>query len=94
MATFDKSCTVPVVSNNALAPSAFVNFAYAGDLAGDGLERTKEGYVEIIEMGVPTDATVIKSITHVNGVPPCTGLDGLTTSIGDGGTPRVACSAA
>ena len=82
VATFDKSCTVPVVSNNPASPSAFVNYAYAGDLAGDGLERTKEGYVEIIEMGVPTDTTIITSITHVNGVPPCTGLTTLSTSIG------------
>lgn len=83
VATSDKSCTVPVVSNNAASPSAFVNYAYAGiDLAGDGLERTKEGYVEIIEMGVPTDTTIVKSITHVNGVPPCTGLSTLDGSIG------------
>jgi hypothetical protein len=85
VATADKSCTVPVVSNNAASPTPFVNYAYAGiDLAGDGLERTKEGYVEIIEMGVPLDTTIIKSITHVNGVPPCTGLAGLTSSISMG----------
>jgi len=87
VATFDKSCTVPVVSNNAAAPTPFVNYVYASDgsdpdYAGDGLERTKEGYVEILEMGVPTDTTIIRSITHVNGVPPCTGLSGLTQSIG------------
>ncbi len=80
VATLDKSCTVPKVSGPD-APNAFVNYAYAGDLAGDGLERTKEGYVEIIEMGVPTDSAIIKSVTHVNGVPPCTGLIELTTSI-------------
>jgi hypothetical protein len=87
VATFDKSCTVPVVSNNALAPSLFVNYLFSDsldDLAGAGLDRTKEGYVEIIEMGVPTDPGVVKSITHVAGVPPCTGLTTLT------GTPMAA----
>ena len=87
VATFDKSCTVPVVSNNAQSPSPFVNFVYNNidgtepDNAGNGLERTKEGYVEIIEMGVPTSSSVINSVTHVNGVPPCTGLTGLATSL-------------
>ena len=60
VATFDKSCTVPVVSNNASAPTGFVNYLFAGvndDLAGDGLDRTREGYVEIIEMGVPSGST-------------------------------------
>jgi len=87
VATYDKSCTVPVVSNNALAPTGFVNYLFADDLddlAGEGLDRTREGYVEIIEMGVPTDPGVVKSITHVNGVPPCTGLTALT------GTPMAA----
>src|SRR5258705_6871367 len=50
--SFDKSCTIP--SNTFLAAGVdFVNFAYVGsndDKGGAGLDRTKEGYVEIIEM--------------------------------------------
>ena len=41
--TADKSCTVPPVSNNPAAPSEFVNYAYAGDLAGDGLDAPHPG---------------------------------------------------
>jgi len=50
--TGDNSCTVPNrLSNGETIP--FRNFEYAGDTIapGDGLARTKEGYVEIIEMG-------------------------------------------
>ncbi len=69
--TPDKSCTVPVVSADPLNPTPFVNFAYSGDGAGDSLDRTREGYVEIIEMGSITSSTVETSVTHVAGVPPC-----------------------
>jgi len=73
--TTDKSCTVPTVSSSATAPTPFVNFAYSSDAAGDTptLDRTREGYVEIIEMGNVTGAT-LTSITHVSGTPPCTNL--------------------
>jgi len=72
--SFDKSCTVPTVGS---APTPFVNFAYAGDGAGDGLDRTREGYIEIIEMGVVTGTTAV-GVTHKSGVPPCTALDDAT----------------
>lgn len=52
--TPDTSCTDGVVSNNEEAPTPFVNYAYTGaydDPANDDLDRTREGYVEIIEMG-------------------------------------------
>ena len=76
--TADKSCTIP--SNSALQAGVdFVNFAYTGsndDKGGSGLDRTKEGYVEIIEMGLyRTDTTTWSQITHVGGVPfNCAGL--------------------
>src|SRR4029079_5052740 len=51
--------------------------AYAGpndDAAGTGLDRTREGYFEIIEMATYTSSsTTGKAVTHVNGVPPCGG---------------------
>jgi hypothetical protein len=72
--TFDKSCTVPVVSSDVTSPTPFVNFAYTGtnaDGADTSLDRTREGYVEIIEMGDVTGATAVAA-THVAGKPPCT----------------------
>jgi len=71
----DTSCTVPKVSSDSANPTPFVNFAYAGDGGGDGLERTREGYVEIIEMGVVTGSTAT-NVTHASGggAPSCTDL--------------------
>jgi hypothetical protein len=70
--SFDKSCSIP--ANTFLAAGVdFVNFAYVGsnsDKGGDGLDRTKEGYVEIIEMAVfPTYTCTSIQVTHVGGVP-------------------------
>jgi hypothetical protein len=69
--TADNSCTIPV--NTALkAGVPFVNFAYVGDGGGDGLDRTKEGYVEIIEMAAYTSTNCTSIVvTHVGGVPGC-----------------------
>jgi hypothetical protein len=74
--TADKSCTTPVVSSSSTSPTAFVNYAFSGsndDKAGTSLDRTREGYVEIIEMGDLIGATAV-AVTHVAGVPPCTPL--------------------
>ena len=52
--TPDNSCTDGVVSQDENNPTKFVNYAYIGDAddpANDDLDRTREGYVEIIEMG-------------------------------------------
>ena len=66
--TDDTSCTLPAIP---AAGKAFVNFAYAADGAGSGLDRTQEGYVEIIEMATYLDtSTTAANVTHVNGVPP------------------------
>lgn len=74
--TNDNSCTVPTVKGTTVP---FVNYAYAGgnsDTGPSGLSRTKEGYVELIEMGTVNNATsvwkgggVLNAITHSNGVP-------------------------
>ena len=50
--TLDNSCTTPKVSNSASSPTLFRNGAYAGvDGLGDTLDRTYEGYFEVLEMG-------------------------------------------
>jgi hypothetical protein len=68
--TLDQSCTLPPIPS---AGQNFVNFAYVGtqdDKGGASLDRTKEGYVEIIEMATfATDSTTSQIVTHVNGVP-------------------------
>jgi hypothetical protein len=75
--TADKSCTSPAIP---AAGKEFVNYAYSGtsieDITGSGgdgettsLDRTREGYFEIIEMGVITNTAVIAAIKHSNGVP-------------------------
>ena len=72
--TDERSCTSPVGNlpqQNGGEP--FRNFEYAesavgADLPGIGLDRTREGYVEIIEMGVLSGAAAT-AVTHVNGVP-------------------------
>ena len=71
--TFDKSCTVPPIATTQGGPGFvdFVNYAYTGtndDKGGAGLDRTREGYVEIIEMGTFTSTdTVAVAVTHANG---------------------------
>ncbi len=87
--TTDKSCTTPVVSSSSAAPTAFVNFAYTGgndDKAGTSLDRTREGYVEIIEMGNVVGTTAA-AVTHSAGVPSCSPLSGASadTVAGTGG---------
>ena len=46
--TADLSCTTPPIPANG---QPFTNIKFSEDAAGTGLDRTKEGYVEIIEMG-------------------------------------------
>jgi len=69
--TSDKSCTLPQIPATGVD---FVNYAYTGtadDKGGTGVDRTREGYVEIIEMATfASTSTTAKQITHVSGVPP------------------------
>jgi hypothetical protein len=68
--TADVSCTQPSITGTV----PFVNYAYATgttkDAADSSLDRTREGYVEIIEMGNLL-GTVASTVTHSNGVPKC-----------------------
>ncbi len=88
--TADLSCTTPPIP---AAGQAFTNIKFTEDAAGTGLDRTKEGYIEIIEMGNVTGAT-LTAITHVQPAPPgrppgCAGLPPTTQPtdlvIGNGG---------
>jgi hypothetical protein len=77
--TADLSCTTPPIPT---AGQPFTNIKFTEDLGGTGLDRTKEGYIEIIEMGNVTGAT-LTAITHVQPAPPgkppgCAGLPPTT----------------
>jgi hypothetical protein len=77
----DKSCTAPVVSSDASNPTRF-QASYAGDGFGDSLDRTLEGYFEMVEMGAIDPASDLgRAVTHradfnsTNAsIPSCVGL--------------------
>jgi len=85
----DSSCTNPQLPDLGAGVRGvdFRNYLYGqssnSDGAGTGLDRTLEGYVEMIEMGIldpntsPGSAAVHNSST---GVPTCTGLRGTTVT--------------
>ncbi len=94
LVTFDKSCTSPMLPASSTSPGAteigFTSLGYDGtdqyayDNGGMGLDRTKEGYFEVIAMGASSASTgsfnstsdnVIEyNAKHVNGVPRDCGL--------------------
>ena len=83
--SFDKSCTIPTVGSTQDAPVVhdFVNVLLDDAVGDDSLDRTREGYAEIIEMGtIVGGSSTEKAVTHVAGVPPCTSsaLDDATVT--------------
>lgn len=77
LATSDKSCTLPVSVNQP--------FVTARLLDANKAQGTREGYVEIINMGDIAPASAIYTATkHVNGVAPCT----TSVLIGNAATPN------
>lgn len=83
MVTADRSCTTPTFLGNEAA-FVFKNYAYikadGSSLDGEtnALDRTNEGYFEIIEMGDITAASITTGVKHVSGVPANCGV--LTTA--------------
>ena len=63
----DRSCTTPPIPSTG---QEFRNYAYQGDPLGADLDRSREGYAEIIEMAdlIPGSPTA-NAVTHVNGLP-------------------------
>ncbi len=78
LVTADVSCTNPAIPAGGVD---FRNFQYASgsggvSLPGKGLDRTREGYVEMLEMGVLSGTWEV-AVTHVAGVPAnCTVVQG------------------
>jgi len=84
----DRSCVNPGGSGALALPGhAFVNYDYTGlndDGQGSGIDRTREGYIEILEMGVILPGAAASAATHsATGTPSCAGLsgDGLLAGI-------------
>ncbi len=82
LVTNDNSCTVPRIKGNVTLPqlsngyryAPFMNYAYVSgndDAGADSLDRTREGYLEMIEMGevVNRERTSLTDITHSGSVP-------------------------
>ncbi|MFZ5654635.1 MAG: hypothetical protein ACOY42_09620 [Pseudomonadota bacterium] len=64
----DKSCIAP--SQIPAGGQAFRNFEFATESDANDPNRRAEGYIEVIEMGVLTDAAQIAAVTHTAaGVP-------------------------
>lgn len=63
--TSDTSCTSGQVTD---AGIPFRNFQYQGDSINKGTDRTREGYIEVIEMGVVTDVPMAANITHTGAI--------------------------
>lgn len=72
LVTADTSCTNPAIP---AAGIDFRNYAYVGaqaDNAGAGVDRTREGYLEMLEMATVNNVAplnALTAITHVNGTP-------------------------
>jgi len=64
--SFDKSCTNPAIPATGVD---FRNFEYAGDGLGNGLDRTREGYPEILELATLKGAAKTAVTHNAAGVP-------------------------
>jgi hypothetical protein len=89
----DRSCVTPLTlfstaTTNTL--NRFRNTGYAGSDDGGGatLDRTREGYLEVLEMGDITNTVAIAAARHVGGVPgDCSYFDVADANLGTQMTP-------
>ena len=94
IATNDNSCVAPsdLFTRAPGVLEAFKNFAYTitpWSAAGVSLDRTREGYVEVLEMATVTLPQVIGYLTHsqTTGIPAnCAALDALDANVNNVGT--------
>jgi len=74
MGTFDRSCTLPVLSSNVDHLTPFNNLSYRDGLGDVSLDRTREGTIEVIEMGdygpsAGATGVVALGVQHLAGLP-------------------------
>lgn len=86
LSTTDKSCTLPANVNQAFVTARLVSYTSSDGVVHGVNEQTREGYVEIFNMGnIPpfrptgvgtaigtTANPLFTAIKHVSGTPPCT----------------------
>lgn len=63
--TSDTSCTTGTITS---AGIPFRNYQYRGDSIDTEYARTREGYIEVIEMGNVTDTTLAADATHTGAI--------------------------
>jgi hypothetical protein len=80
--TNDNSCVIPGDLFTTAGKNDFYNRQFLNDTGPTVLDRTREGYVEVIEMGVVTDATATAHIRQTAvGVPAnCAALNSFDTA--------------
>ena len=96
----DSSCTAPIIATilGGAGSEPFRNTKYSADVTTDhSLDRTREGYIEVIEMGVVNTAFVLtgtstfgQAITHVSGVLTAAKCGQVTTAWAAGTLPGAA----
>jgi hypothetical protein len=74
----DTTCTAPYLLETEGGSQSFLTGAFTGGVADGGptgYERTKSGYVEVIEMGELEEGSAAEfAAEHINGVPPNSGI--------------------
>lgn len=68
LVTADKSCTGPAIAASGLVFQNALYTGAGGDTLGAGLDRTREGFIEAIEMATLTGATA-SAVRMTSGVP-------------------------
>jgi len=79
LVTRDRSCTNPAIPQAGLALSN-ASYASGDDGAGTGVERTREGHFEVIEMAT-LPPSLIAAVNPSNGLLDCTPLQGATPNL-------------
>ena len=69
----DTTCTAPYLLETTGGSQEFLTGAFNMDGGPTGYDRTKSGYVEVIEMGELTGAAAVAA-EHINGTPPPSGI--------------------
>ena len=73
--TTDVSCTLPSLAlppGLVPSPNFFNASAYANDPLGPSMDRVREGFVEVLELGTVRQGSALeRAINHIDGKPPC-----------------------